>query len=273
MIERRIVSSDKRVETVGHSSKGNQLKWHIDNDWYKADYMGYEGLAEVLISSLLEKSNVPAYVDYLPTSIIYNEKEYHGCKSENFLQADEELITVEKLYRQYTGKGLTNELARIPDIKDRIGYMVENVIEITGLQDFGKYLAMELELDAFFLNEDRHTNNIAVIRSVESGKFRLCPYFDHGLALFSDTTYDFGLEKTIDECMEKIEAKPFCRDFDEQMDAAEELYGVPLHLGFTTHDVVEELRKFEGIYDAEILKRVEEVLRNQIRKYQYLISK
>lgn len=33
----------------------------------------------------------------------------------------------------------------------------------TGLKDFGVYLTKILEMDVFFLNEDRHTNNIAVI--------------------------------------------------------------------------------------------------------------
>ena len=28
------------------SSKGNQLKWENDGIWYKADYTGYEGLAD-----------------------------------------------------------------------------------------------------------------------------------------------------------------------------------------------------------------------------------
>ena len=32
----------------GHSSKGDQPKWHIDNIWYKADYMGYEALSEII---------------------------------------------------------------------------------------------------------------------------------------------------------------------------------------------------------------------------------
>ena len=39
------------------SSKGNQLKWENDNIWYKADYTGYEGLAEYMISHLLMKSH------------------------------------------------------------------------------------------------------------------------------------------------------------------------------------------------------------------------
>ena len=33
----------------------------------------------------------------------------------------------------------------------------------------------------------------------------------------------------MDVCMERIEAKPFSSDFDTQLDAAEELYGIQLH--------------------------------------------
>ena len=40
------------------SSKGNQLKWENEGIWYKADYMGYEGLVEYVVSRLLEKSSL-----------------------------------------------------------------------------------------------------------------------------------------------------------------------------------------------------------------------
>ena len=40
------------------SSKGNQIKWENNGMWYKADYMGYEGLAEYMISHLLAKSTL-----------------------------------------------------------------------------------------------------------------------------------------------------------------------------------------------------------------------
>ncbi|HBM98351.1 MAG TPA: hypothetical protein DD413_02895, partial [Ruminococcus sp.] len=43
-----------------------------------------------------------------------------------------------------------------------------------------------IEIDAFFLNEDRHTNNIAIIRNPDTNVFSLCPYFDQGLSLLSD---------------------------------------------------------------------------------------
>lgn len=43
------------------SSKGNQLKWQGDDAfWYKADYTGYEGLAEYFVSNLLKYSTLDA---------------------------------------------------------------------------------------------------------------------------------------------------------------------------------------------------------------------
>lgn len=40
------------------SSKGNQLKWENEGIWYKADYTGYEGLVEYMISHLIKKSSL-----------------------------------------------------------------------------------------------------------------------------------------------------------------------------------------------------------------------
>ena len=42
-----IVLDDENIFTNKRkSSKGNQLKWVLGKTWYKADYLGYEGLAE-----------------------------------------------------------------------------------------------------------------------------------------------------------------------------------------------------------------------------------
>lgn len=260
------------LETTGHSSKGNQLKWRQGDIWYKADHMGYEGLAEVVVSRLLRQSTVEHFVNYDPVRIQYGGREYQGCQSRNFLKPEEELITIDRLFRQYTGRSITRELARITSVRERIMYLVENVIEFTGLTDFGEYLTAALELDAFFLNEDRHTNNIAVLRCAEEEEYRLCPYFDHGLSLYSDTTTDFGLEYSFLECRKKVEAKPFCRDFDEQMDEAEALYGKQLTLQFGGKEIDREIRAMEGLYEERVLFRVEEVLHQQKHKYEYLFA-
>ena len=40
------------------SSKGDQLKWYSGEYWYKADSLGYEGLAEYVISHILKSSTL-----------------------------------------------------------------------------------------------------------------------------------------------------------------------------------------------------------------------
>ena len=90
------------------------------------------------------------------------------------------------LIRQYTGMSLGKEIAYFSDIKKRIAYTVDHVENYTGLKDFGIYLTKMLEMDAFFLNEDRHTNNIVVIYQLDDKSYRFCPYFDMGLSLFAD---------------------------------------------------------------------------------------
>lgn len=268
------LSSAIRTETVGYSSKGNQLKWRLDDCWYKADHMGYEGLAEVVVADLLKKARVLEFVEYRPVEIGFKGRRMHGCVSRNFLGEEEELITLEALFRRYTGRSLAQQLGRIIDVRERILYLVENIKEMTGLQDFGEYLTAALEIDAFFLNEDRHMNNLAVIYKGEAKgpEYRLCPYFDHGLALYADVKEDFPLHLSAEACRKRIYAKTFSRDFDEQLDVAEELYGPQILFRFQEKDIEEEMKRLEDIYEKEVLLRVEEVLKQQRRKYAYLFE-
>ena len=71
---------------IRQSSKGNQLKWENKGVWYKADYTGYEGLSEYLISNLLCRSTLheAEFVRYEPEQMRYRQKIYEGVKSENF---------------------------------------------------------------------------------------------------------------------------------------------------------------------------------------------
>ena len=100
--------------------------------------------------------------------------------------------------------------------------MVEQVERITEIEGFGKYITAMLEIDAFFVNEDRHTNNIAVIYNEKTQRYSLSPLFDQGLCIFADTSVDYPLELSYEACLEKIESKPFSMDFDIQLEAAEE---------------------------------------------------
>lgn len=249
-----------------HTSKGNQPKWHIDEVWYKADHMGYEALSEYLVSCLLKKSNVPDFVTYDLVNICYDDKEAVGCASVNFRKDNEMLIPIEKLHRQYFGYGLADALAKKADATEKIRYTVQFIEKTTGIPDVGPYLALMLAVDAFFLNEDRHTNNIAVIRNEDTKAFRMAPIYDNGLALLSDLN-DYPLNEDTYRNIGKVQAKPFDVDFDVQLDAAEKLYGTQLQLAFSNSDVYCLIDSLKGVYEDAILKRVEKVILEQKRKY------
>ncbi len=181
------------------------------------------------------------------------------------------LIPLEKLYRQNTGDSLAISLAAFSEPAERIRFLADQLENMTGIQNFGAYLTAMLEIDAFFLNEDRHTNNIAVLYDTETEQYSPSPLFDQGLCLFADISNDYPLDLPMDVCMERIEAKPFSSDFDTQLDAAEELYGIQLHFSFTPKDVCTELASLADYYPLEIRQRVEQIIRRQMRKYGYLM--
>lgn len=266
------VYAKPQENSVVHSSKGNQTKWFFEGFWYKADGLGYESLSEVVCSKILACSTVLDVTLYEPVSIWYEGRNYRGCRSRNFKKQDEILIPVERLYRSYTGGSLAQDIMKMSDISSRIRFMVEFVERATGLEQFGSYLTAMLEMDAFFLNEDRHTNNIAILYNEKEKSYRLCPYFDMGMSLCADTREDYPLDKDYLWCMEQVKAKPFSRDFDEQMDVANELYGRYLQFHITSNQMVriaEQLK--ENSYDKAEINRVTGIIRQQARKYQHFM--
>ena len=222
MIE--LFEQDMRADMM-QSSKGNQLKLKSGYIWYKADYTGYEGLVEYMISGLLAYSTLASeeYVMYQTEEIKYKHNRYRACKSENFLPKDWKLITLERLFQSACGESLNKLIYSIEEHTDRIRFLVEQTIRITGLKEFDAYLSKLLTIDAMFLNEDRHTHNIAVLLD-NTGKYHYCPVFDNGAALLSDTTMDYPLHSEVYELLDGVKAKTFCQDFDEQLDLAEQLY-------------------------------------------------
>lgn len=252
------------------SSKGNQLKWEKGGIWYKADYAGYEGLAEYVVSGLLSYSNLDTseYVRYDTEEMRYKKKIYYGCKSQNFLPKGWKLITLERLFQSVYGKSLNQSIYSIRDCAGRVEFFVKQTIRITGLKDFGVYLSKLLTLDAFFLNEDRHTHNIAVLLD-DVGAYHYCPVFDNGAALLSDTTLDYPVAGAAEDMIQEAKAKTICSSFDEQLDAVESLYGRPVCFRFGSKEV-EQLLSDEAYYPNEIKQRVQTIIRRQRQKYQYL---
>lgn len=278
---------DNILTGIGHSSKGNQMKWKQDGYWYKADQFGYESLSEVVTSRLLEASNIMDVTIYNPIAIQYKENMFRGCYSKDFRKSEELLVPIERLFKNYTSIGLAKQIARITDVKERIKYVEEIVYNVTRIEDFSVYITKILEMDAFFLNEDRHTNNISLLYDKNADEYRLCPFYDMGLSLFSDTRIEFPLHMDYFTCKEKITAKPFARDFDEQLDAANELYGCHLKFNFPANkitDIIKDLKedclltevdiakgRVDG-YTEQEFKRVEDTLRYQSSKYKYMFQ-
>ena len=266
LFEQNIRTTDRQ------SSKGNQLKWENQGIWYKADYTGYEGLAEYMISHLLKKSTLDEkeFVCYDLEEIKYGTVIYNGVKSENFLQEDWQIITLERLFMNFFGESLYRALYRIPEHEERLQFLVQQVERITGLQNFGIYMNKLLTIDAFFLNEDRHTHNIAVLMNGK-GDYAYCPIFDNGAGLLADTTMDYPLTREVYALMDSVQSKTICSAFDEQLDISEALYKMHLKFCFTKNDVTELLVN-AGMYPEEIRKRVETILFAQMRKYRYLFT-
>ena len=253
-----------------HSSKGNQLKWEKDGIWYKADYTGYEGLAEYVISQLLNKSTLEKneFVLYETEQIKYKRAIFNGAKSANFLRDDWQIVTLQRLYKTKYNRNFMEDVWHIPETVDRLKYLVEQVEQLTKLKNFGIYMSKLLTIDAFFFIEDRHMHNIAVLMNGE-GEVELCPFFDQGAGLMSDTTLDYPIGENTIIMMDEVKAKTICQSFEDTLDAAEQLYGYNLKFSFNKNDVSKIIKDAE-IYSEEEKRRVETIIFQQMRRYQYL---
>ena len=266
LFEQDIKTNDRQ------SSKGNQLKWRKNDLWYKADYMGYEGLTEYMTSHLLMFSTLsPELITpYDTEQIRYKNVIYRGCVSRHFLQDGEQLLTLERIFKNETGKSLYRAVFDIQDHEARFPYLIGQVQRYTGIEGFGEYMAQILTIDALFLNEDRHMHNIALILKPD-GDYRLCPVFDLGAGLLSDTGMDYPIGDDLFQLIDSVQAKTISDDFLEQVDLADSLYGQTVHFSFTRKDV-DRLLDEEPYYPEEMKDRVRLVLYEQMRRYAYLFE-
>ena len=252
------------------SSKGNQLKWQAGGEWFKADAAGYEGLSEYMVSHLLRYSDLPKerYVLYDTEQIRYHDRILLGSRSPNFLAAGSQLFTWERLFRNQTGESLYLKTFHIPEVKDRLAFLVSQMEQLLALGGIGEYLTLLMEVDAVFLNEDRHYHNIAAILSRE-GSFQNSPLFDHGACLLSDTAWNYPLGEDIYEMIGRLKSNTIAATHLDQLDAAEASYGVQLHFSFGEREI-DELLEAEPYYPKEMKDRVKRILLERRRQMAYL---
>lgn len=217
--------TDERIAET--SSKGNQEKWQDNGVWYKVDQFGYEALTEAFTSKLLAHSNIEKETPF--TFVRYNiqKVKVHGfervaCTSKSFLKNGQNIITLSGLYKKVYAAPLKKKLAALSSDKKRIMYLVDFTSELTGLENFDKYLTLLFEVDSLILNDDRHLNNIAVIE--KNGKFSYCPIFDNGAGLLSNIHI---LRTDIEPkgLMASIKASPLGMTFNRELSTVRNLYG------------------------------------------------
>lgn len=156
------------------------------------------------------------------------------------------IITLSHLFSRQLGASLKDKLERLSSDKKRIRYLAEATAAYTGLKDFPQYLTLLFEVDALFLNDDRHLNNIAVIE--QNGKYRYCPIFDNGAGLLSNTQF-YPMDIDPKGLIKDIVARPFNTSFTRQMNSARSLYGRQLKVPqLTRKDIVAELEPLLEYY-------------------------
>ena len=182
----------------------------------------------------------------------------------------EELITLERLYKNTYGRSFYEDVFKIEEITSRARFIVDETVKLTNIKNFGAYLSILLAVDALFLNEDRHLHNIAVIVNNQN-KFRVCPIFDNGAGLLSDCKLDYPIDGNLLDMMKEVSAKTICTNFDEQLEVIESVYGKQVRFNFNRKTIQDILDLIHG-YDVDTKERVKNILFEQIRKYQCLFD-
>ena len=263
------LTTGKRIAET--SSKGNQEKWREGGRWYKLDLFGYEGLAETVASRLLEHTNLRelgfSFVPYRMEQLEVHRRKRTGCSSPDFLREGEAILTLAELFRKGVGPNWQAQVSRLPNLASRVRWMADTTRRLTRLDRFGEYLTALFEADMLFGNEDRHLNNIAVLR--RSGAFAYCPFFDFGAGLLSNTR-DFPLDVIPKALVGQLRAQPLGTLFARQVHAAQGEFGPQLRWDFTAADVAAALEEALPYYpqrDRGLLRdRVEWCLKAQHRK-------
>lgn len=176
------------------ANKGMQEKFNfLDNEdtvyFVKKDTFGCESLAETTVSDILFKcTNLDR--DLLMEYELISIGKDRYCISKDFKKAGEDEVTLEFVLKS---SGLKiDKVYENFSAQEKLSYLAGAVERVTGSNFLREFKTM-LAVDAFFLNGDRHTNNISFLED-SLGNFRFSPIFDNGKSLMSSE-----IEKLSDE--------------------------------------------------------------------------
>ncbi len=197
------------------------------------------------------------FVPYRMERIEVHRRVRCGCSSPNFLAPGEAIFTLSDLFRKGVGPDWQADVAHLPNLPSKVRWIVEQTVRLTGLQQFGEYLTLLFEVDMLLGNEDRHLNNIAVLRCGEG--FDYCPLFDFGAGLLSNLR-DYPLDIEPQAHIRQLRAQPLNTTFARQIKATRANYGSQLEWSFSATEialVLEEPLSYYSKRDAsDIADRV-----------------
>lgn len=194
----------KRSERLDNysSSFGNQVKWKHNNLFVKLNCLGYEDIAEVLVSHFLSFTNLgeDEYVKY-HSCVIYEDGIYmgNGCYSEDFTKGYMEISISDILDNNLESQAVSYEELR-EILYPIIGYDVKS------------YIDKILSVDSIIRNEDRHFKNICFL--YKEGEYVPAPIFDNGDSCLSDLI-THPLSVSIRDNLKNVYAKPFKTRYKE----------------------------------------------------------
>lgn len=252
-----LLSENERLEHSS-TSKGNQVKWYKNNCYYKADSFGYEGLAEWVVSGFCESITDFYYVPYEFCLIDEEGHKQNGCYSESFLKENESFVSIAHIlelkyldYSQYMKNGF----------KESFRFVCDEIMEVAGV-DISEYLAQNLYLDAIILNEDRHFNNLGVVKG--DGYYKIAPVFDNGFSLLSDLKLYDPME-SLEKNMKLVKAKPFSKNFGKQVTELNEMGFAPLIIDDNRTMIILDSMKNDN-YPEEYMVRCRAVIKKRLRE-------
>lgn len=254
------------------SSKGNQAKYVIGDNWLKSDYWGYESLAEAVCSQLLLSSSLPHCVVYEPTLISVLSPNgrtdvQRGCVSKNFKTSNYEIITVGRLLGSKYTFDLYKRIESM-DIKQRIAFIIDEVVSITGLPAFRSWFLQLLQFDCIVLNTDRHLHNMILLRDVRTKQYELTPVFDNGGSLLFDTKQDFPLNIVNSANLNSAKPHPLLgASFSKLYDVVMKLSGNNIFELTVDEISIERTIEITELYTEQELSRVEWIVNNQLFTY------
>ena len=187
------------------------------------------------------------FVRYRVEKINAHGRERGGCSGADFLQQGESIITLSHLFKR-EGQNLKEKLTRLSSDRKRIEWLAKETAAFTGLEFFPQYLTLLFEMDALFLNDDRHLNNIAVLE--KDGRFDYCPIFDNGAGLLSNVqTAPMDIDPA--SLIRSAVARPFNTTFNRQIINAQKLFGSQFYMPKLTEDAIRRVLEEPLTYYAK----------------------